>query len=44
MLKRLLITGATGNLGTMCRDRLSHLAKTIRVSAPDGLGEPRAYE
>ncbi len=44
MLERLLITGATGNLGTMCRDRLRHLAKTIRVSAPDGLGEARANE
>lgn len=32
MLKRLLITGAGGGLGTMARQRLAHLAETLRVS------------
>lgn len=39
MLKKLLITGANGNLGIVCRERLSHIAQTIRVSARKGLGE-----
>lgn len=38
MLNRLLITGANGNLGSMCRSRLQGLAKTVRLSALDGLG------
>ena len=28
-MKRLLITGAAGSLGAMCRQRLPHLAETI---------------
>ena len=39
MLKKLLITGANGNLGQVCRERLGHLAQTLRVSARRGLGE-----
>ena len=39
MLKRLLITGASGGLGTVCRNRLGHLAETVRVSARKGLGD-----
>lgn len=31
-MKRLLITGAAGNLGKLARSRLSHLADVIRVS------------
>ncbi len=44
MLKKLLITGANGNLGSVCRDRLTHVAETIRVSARRGLGESRENE
>lgn len=33
MLKRLLITGAAGGLGSVCRARLGHLAETIRLSS-----------
>ncbi len=32
MMNRLLITGAAGGLGSMCRDRLKHMAKTLRLS------------
>ena len=39
MLNKLLITGANGNLGSICRQRLGHLAKTVRVSARRDLGE-----
>ena len=39
MLNRLLITGANGALGSVCRARLGHLAKTLRISARRGLGE-----
>lgn len=38
-MKRLLITGANGGLGSVCRQRLGHLADTIRLSARKGLGE-----
>ena len=44
MMKRLLITGANGNLGAVCRERLTHLAETIRISARKGLGEAAAHE
>ena len=44
MMKRLLITGANGNLGAVCRERLAHLAETIRISARKGLGEAAAHE
>ena len=43
-LKKLLITGANGGLGSVCRDRLRHLADTVRVSARKGLGEARKDE
>ena len=32
MLKRLLVTGAAGNVGSLIRDRLGHLAQSIRLS------------
>lgn len=37
MLKRLLITGAGGNLGMIARKRLSHLAETVRATDVVGL-------
>ena len=37
-LKRLLITGAAGNLGVECRQRLKYLAEIIRVSDKVDLG------
>lgn len=39
MLKRLLITGANGDLGSVCRRRLGHMAETLRLSARRDLGE-----
>lgn len=39
MLNKLLITGANGGLGTVCRERLGHLARTLRLGARKGLGE-----
>ena len=44
MLNRLLITGANGGLGSVCRERLGHLARTLRLGARKGLGEARANE
>lgn len=44
MLKRMLITGAAGGLGTMARERLSHLAETIRLSDIEDLGPAKAHE
>ena len=44
MLKRLLITGANGNLGAVCRERLKPIAERIRVSARHGLGEAATHE
>lgn len=44
MLKKLLITGANGNLGAVCRDRLAHITKTMRISARKGLGDARPNE
>ena len=44
MLKKLLITGANGNLGAVCRDRLTHIAERMRVAARRGLGEARENE
>jgi uronate dehydrogenase len=38
MLKRLLITGAVGNLGRVARQRLAHLAGTLRLSDVADLG------
>lgn len=39
MLRKLLITGANGNLGSICRQRLGHIAETIRLNARQGLGD-----
>ncbi len=44
MLKRLLITGATGNLGSVCRARLGGLAETLRLSDREGLGDAAPNE
>lgn len=43
-MKRLLITGAAGGLGSMCRERLTHMADTLRLSDVADLGEARANE
>ena len=37
ILKRLLITGANGKLGSICRTRLRHLADIIRISSQNDL-------
>lgn len=39
MLQKLLITGANGSLGSICRQRLGHLAHSIRLNARRGLGD-----
>lgn len=39
MLNRLLITGANGGLGSVCRERVGHLARIVRLGARKGLGE-----
>ncbi|NVO25064.1 NAD-dependent epimerase/dehydratase family protein [Donghicola mangrovi] len=44
MMKRLLITGAAGGLGTMARKRLSHLAETLRLSDIVPMGEAAPNE
>jgi len=44
MLKKLLITGANGNLGIVCRERLKPLAHTLRISARENLGEAASHE
>ena len=38
MMKRLLITGAAGGLGSVCRERLKHMAETLRLSDVADLG------
>ena len=38
MMKRLLITGAAGGLGSVCRQRLGHLAEILRISSRSDLG------
>ena len=43
-MKRLLITGAAGGLGTMARRRLPHLAEVLRLSDRGDLGEAAAHE
>jgi uronate dehydrogenase len=43
-MKRLLITGAAGNMGTALRRRLGHMADIIRVSDIADLGEASANE
>ena len=44
MLKKLLITGANGGLGSVCRSRLTHLAETLRISARRDLGDAASHE
>ena len=44
ILKRLLITGANGKLGSICRTRLRHLADIIRVSSQNNLCETNNNE
>lgn len=44
MMKRLLITGAAGGLGTMCRTRLAHMAETLRMSDVVPMGEAAPNE
>ena len=44
MLKRLLITGAAGALGSHCRQNLDHLTKTVRVSDITNLGSAAPHE
>lgn len=43
-MKRLLITGANGGLGSVCRQRLAHLADTLRLSSRSDMGEAAANE
>ncbi|WP_421723593.1 NAD-dependent epimerase/dehydratase family protein [Bauldia sp.] len=43
-MKRLLITGAAGKLGSMCRQRLTHLAETMRLSSRSDMGEAAPHE
>jgi uronate dehydrogenase len=43
-LKRLLITGAGGNVGMALRHRLRHVAETIRLSDVTGITEPAPHE
>ena len=44
MLKRLLITGVAGALGSHCRQNLDHLTKTVRVSDITNLGAAAPHE
>ncbi len=43
-MKRLLITGAAGGLGTVMRQRLTHLADTLRLSDISPLGDAAVNE
>jgi uronate dehydrogenase len=43
-MKRLLITGANGGLGSVCRERLPHMADVLRLGARKGLGEAADHE
>lgn len=43
-MKRLLITGAAGGLGSMCRTRLTHMAEILRLSDIADLGEAAPHE
>ncbi len=43
-MKRLLITGAAGGLGSVMRDKLAHLADTIRLSDMSDMGEAKSNE
>ena len=43
-MKRLLITGAAGNLGKVCRERLPHMAEILRLSSRGDMGAPAPNE
>lgn len=43
-MKRLLITGAAGGLGSVCRKRLTHLAETIRLSSRSDIADLQPHE
>ncbi|MFZ7089850.1 NAD-dependent epimerase/dehydratase family protein [Primorskyibacter sp. 2E233] len=43
-MKRLLITGAAGGLGTVMREKLAHLADTLRLSDMTEMGEAKPNE
>ena len=43
-MKRLLVTGAAGRLGSLCRRRLAHLAGILRLSDNRELADPAANE
>jgi len=43
-MKRLLITGAAGNLGTIARNALGHVAQTLRISDIADMGEAALNE
>ena len=43
-MKRLLITGAAGGLGSVMRDKLAHLADSIRLSDMSDMGEAKSNE
>ena len=44
MLNRLLITGAAGGIGSECRKRLGHVARILRVSDRQELGQAAPNE
>ncbi|MGH1464845.1 MAG: NAD-dependent epimerase/dehydratase family protein [Cognatishimia sp.] len=44
MLEKLLITGANGTLGSILRERLIPIAKTMRLGARQGLCNAKAHE
>lgn len=43
-MKRLLITGASGGLGSVCRQRLTHLADVMRLSSRSDMGAAASNE
>lgn len=43
-MKRLLITGANGGLGSVCRQRLVHLADKLRLSSRSDMGTAASHE
>lgn len=43
-MKRLLITGAGGGLGSVCRARLAHLADVLRLSDRGDIGPAKPHE
>lgn len=43
-MKRLLITGASGGLGSVCRERLPHMADILRLSARKDIGPAAEHE